>query len=123
MSNAARNRAKFVTIQIFFAPKTSITGCAYYVRPIYVADRLARAINLIGDLILGVQKPEVQPEVLLTQSSDAFKAINRGHFDLDRPTCYAIKIALKCSIIDAGELSVCDIIHNGGGQTGSRNNC
>ena len=64
-----------MTTQIFgqlFAPKTSNTGCAYYVRPRYVADRLAKAINLIGDPILGVKKPEVQPEVLQTQGADAF---------------------------------------------------
>ena len=62
----------------FFAPKTSITGCASYVRPRYVADRLAKVINLTGDL----QKLEVKPEVLETQAAYAFYVRNRGHFYL-----------------------------------------
>ena len=56
----------------FFAPKTSITGCASYVRPRYVADRLAKVINLTGDLQKLEVKPEAQPEVLGTQVGNAF---------------------------------------------------
>ena len=41
---------------------TSNTDCAYN-----VAERLTNVINSIGDPILGVKKPEVQPEVLDTQ--------------------------------------------------------
>ena len=56
----------------FFAPKPSITGCASYVRPRYVADRLAKVINLTGDLQKLEVKPEAQPEVLGTQVGNAF---------------------------------------------------
>jgi hypothetical protein len=55
-----------------FAPKTSITGCASYVRPRYVADQLAKVINLTGDLKKLEVKPEAQPEVLGTQVGNAF---------------------------------------------------
>ncbi len=56
-----------------FALKTSYTGYACYVRSRYVADRLAKAIHLIGlgDPIRGVKKPEVKPEVLQTHVADA----------------------------------------------------
>jgi hypothetical protein len=56
----------------FFVPKTSITGCASYVRPRYVADRLAKVVNLTGDLQKLEVKPEAQPEVLGTQVGNAF---------------------------------------------------
>jgi hypothetical protein len=55
-----------------FAPKTSITGCASYVRPRYVADHLGKVINLTGDLKKLEVKPEAQPEVLGTQVGNAF---------------------------------------------------
>jgi len=48
----------------FFAPKTSITGCASYERPRYVADRLAKVIILTEDLQKLEVKPEAEPEVL-----------------------------------------------------------
>ncbi len=50
----------------FFAPKTSNAGCACYVRSRCVAARLTKVINLIGNPILGVKKPEVKPSVLQT---------------------------------------------------------
>ena len=49
-----------------------ITGCASYVRPRYVADRLAKVINLTRDLQKLEVKPEAQPEVLGTQVGNAF---------------------------------------------------
>ena len=71
-----------MTTQICLVPKTSNIGCACYVRHRYVADRLAKVTNLIGDPILGVKKTEVKPEVLETQAAYAFYVINRGHFYL-----------------------------------------